>query len=343
MISNATLLGSETKEPGVGVTPEMRLAIESELEAICNDSQFGSSPRNCEFLRYVVIGTLEGRAPEIKERTIGAELFGRPITYDTGSDAVVRVRANEVRKRLACYYEEHPSQSGWRIQMPLRSYVPKFLPELPFDTPVTALAPSEPVATPAVPRVVVTLSQMMMPTLVALFLCVATFRWQIFTGTPYLDFWDSLMAGHSAVALILDADPADPHAVTTEDLEMVRPLLQATDALHVQSQVRTSADQKQDGTAIVPIHITHQVLSGSTTSPEEAYLSVVPGSQPELWIAGTSRAAIELAIHSLSSTDTFPQALEMALRRKAPTRIRIAEGQKLTVQSAASGGEPWPH
>jgi hypothetical protein len=183
----------------------------------------------------------------------------------------------------------------------------------------------------------------MMPTLVALFLCVATFRWQIFTGTPYLDFWDSLMAGHSAVALILDADPADPHAVTTEDLETVRPLLQATDALHVQSQVRTSADQKQDGATIVPIHITHQLLSGSSTSPEEAYLSVVPGSQPELWIAGTSRAAIELAIHSLSSTDTFPQALEMALRRKTPTRIRIVEGQKLTVQSAASGGEPWPH
>ncbi|WP_158822767.1 hypothetical protein [Granulicella sp. S156] len=230
--------------------------------------------------------------------------------------------------------------------MPLRSYVPKFLPELPFDNPVLALAPREPVATPAVPRVVVTLSQMMMPTLVALFLCVATFRWQIFTGTPYLDFWDSLMAGHSAVALILDADPADPHAVTTEDLETVRPLLQATDALHVQSQVRTSADQKQDGATIVPIHITHQLLSGSSTSPEEpeeAYLSVVPGSQPELWIAGTSRAAIELAIHSLSSTDTFPQALEMALRRKTPTRIRIVEGQKLTVQSAASGGEPWPH
>ena len=346
MISDVILPSSETKEPGAGFSPEMRLAIESELEAICNDSQFGSSPRNCEFLRYVVIGTLEGRAAEIKERTIGTELFGRPITYDTGSDAVVRVRANEVRKRLACYYEEHASQFGWRIQMPLRSYVPRFQPEPHSVTSVTGAAVSEVVEVSAVPRVVLTLSQMMMPTLVALFLCVATFRWQIFSGTPYLDFWDSLMAGHSAIALVLDADPSDPHAVTTDDLQTVSPLLQTAASLHISAQVRSSADPQQDRAAVVPIHITHRSLSGHDSlsgDSQEAYLTVVPGKQPELWISGTTEVAIELAIHSMSSTDTFPQALEMALRRKTPTSIRFVEGQKLTVQSAASDGESWPH
>src|SRR5882762_9127953 len=112
----------------------MHQAIKQELETICNDIQFRSSPRNCAFLRCVVTETLAGRATEIKERTLGTKLFGRPVSYDTGSDAVVRVRANEVRKRLACYYEEHKSQTGWRIQMPLRSYVPRFLPEPHSDT-----------------------------------------------------------------------------------------------------------------------------------------------------------------------------------------------------------------
>ena len=346
MTPNTTFLDSQAAEPGASFGSELRQAIEAELEAICSDPQFGSSPRNCAFLRYVVIGTLDGRASEIKERTIGTEVFGRPVSYDTGSDSVVRVRANDIRKRLTCYYEEHPSRSGWRIQLPLRSYVPQFLPNPRFQASATESAISELEKRPSPPRVEVTLSQMMMPTLVALFLCVATFRWQIFSGTPYLDFWDSLMAGHSAVALVLDADPADPHAVTTVDLETVRPLLQAADALHVQAQVRTSADPQQDRAAVVPIHITHQALSGSATSPEDAEaadLTVIPGSQPELWIAGTSRAAMELAIHSMSSADTFPQALEMALRRKTPTHIRIVEGQKLTVQSAAFDGKPWPH
>jgi len=186
---------------------------------------------------------------------------------------------------------------------------------------------------------------MMVPTLVALFLCAATFRWQIFSGTPYLDFWDSLMTGHSSIALVLDADSSDPHAVTTDDLKIVNPLLQTAAALHLPTQVRSSADPDLDRTAVVPIHITHRSLSGHATLSDdlqEAYLTVVPGSQPELWIAGNGSAAITLAIHSMSSADMFPQALEMALRRNAPTRIRIAEGQKVTVQSATSGGDQWP-
>jgi hypothetical protein len=348
LTANATLLGSKTKEPGAQFAPELRQAIESELEAICNDSQFGSSPRNCEFLRYVVTGTLDGRATEIKERTIGTELFGRPVMYDTGSDAVVRVRANEVRKRLACYYEEHESRSGWRIQMPLRSYVPRFLPE-PHFAPAVAGTTAVETAEVSVPSpVVLTLSQMMLPTLVALFLCAATFRWQVFSGTPYLDFWDSLMAGHSSIALVLDADSADSHAVSTDDLNAISPLLQTAATLHVSAQVRSSAAPKPDPTAVVPIWITHRSPSGLTLPPDdlqEAYLTIVPGKQPELRIAGTSPAAIALAIRSMSSEDDFPQALGMALRRSTPTRLRIAEGQEITVQNvasnAASGGEPW--
>jgi hypothetical protein len=346
LTSNATLLGTQTKESGACFAPELSHAIESELEAICNDPQFQSSPRNCAFLRYIVTETLAGRATEIKERTIGTELFGRPVSYDTGSDSVVRVRANEVRKRLACYYEEHRSQSEWRIQMPLRSYVPRFLPEPHSDTSVTGPVAGEIVEAPAIPRVVLTLSQMMMPTLVALFLCVATFRWQIFSGTPYLDFWDSLMAGHSAIALVLDADSSDPHAVTTDDLETVGPLLRTAESLHVPAQVRSSADPKQDRIAVVPIHMTHQSLSANATQsddPQGAYLTVIPGREPELWITGTNPAAITLAIHSMSSEDDFPQALGMALRRNTPTRIRIAEGQEVKVQNAAASGELWPH
>jgi len=64
---------------------------------------------------------------DLKERTLGSEVFGRPPDYDTATDHVVRSTAADVRKRLAQYYME-PSHSGEiRIEIPLGSYVPRFL------------------------------------------------------------------------------------------------------------------------------------------------------------------------------------------------------------------------
>ena len=58
---------------------------------------------------------------------IGAEMFGRPIDYDTANDAVVRVKANEVRRRLAQYYaEEGTEQDPVWIDLPTGTYVPDF-------------------------------------------------------------------------------------------------------------------------------------------------------------------------------------------------------------------------
>lgn len=57
---------------------------------------------------------------------IGAEMFGRPISYDTGNDPVVRVKATDVRKKLAQYYLENDGPQPVRIEFPSGSYVPKF-------------------------------------------------------------------------------------------------------------------------------------------------------------------------------------------------------------------------
>ena len=62
----------------------------------------------------------------LRERMIGAEMFGRPVDYDTSNDAVVRVRATEVRKRLAQYYREAAQTPVVRIDLPSGSYVPEF-------------------------------------------------------------------------------------------------------------------------------------------------------------------------------------------------------------------------
>jgi hypothetical protein len=67
---------------------------------------------------------IEGHLDCLKERVIGVELFGRSTTYDTSEDAIVRVTASDVRKRLLQHYGRYGATSGLRIALPLGSYVP---------------------------------------------------------------------------------------------------------------------------------------------------------------------------------------------------------------------------
>ncbi len=118
------------------------LAIQSELDNILGAASFRSSRRCSEFLRFVVQETLEGRQEDLKERTLGVSLFGRPADYETPGDPIVRVTANDVRKRLAQYYDDHAG-STLRIDLAPGSYVPVFRRS---ESPASALlAPAAPV------------------------------------------------------------------------------------------------------------------------------------------------------------------------------------------------------
>jgi len=107
-------------------TAESAADIRSELDSLLRSEQFSGSKRCCEFLEYVVKGALAGDYESLTERVLGAELFGRPIDYETASDAIVRVRANDVRRRLAQHYSEQHAVSQVRISLPSGSYIPEF-------------------------------------------------------------------------------------------------------------------------------------------------------------------------------------------------------------------------
>ncbi|WP_263419032.1 hypothetical protein [Terriglobus albidus] len=100
--------------------------IRSQLERILVSSPFRSSKRHPRFLRFVVDKTLSGNAEDIKERTIGIEVFDREIHYDLSNDPIVRVAAGEIRKRLAQYYIQPGHERELRIELPPGSYVPTF-------------------------------------------------------------------------------------------------------------------------------------------------------------------------------------------------------------------------
>lgn len=101
--------------------------IREELERVLTSHHFQTSKRCQLFLRYAVEQTLSGRH-ELKERSIGIEVFDRSPTYDTNLEPVVRMTAGEVRKRLALYYQGAAKDSELRIELPVGSYVPRFHP-----------------------------------------------------------------------------------------------------------------------------------------------------------------------------------------------------------------------
>jgi hypothetical protein len=103
-----------------------RESILEELERVLRSAPFRSSGRSREFLSYVVRHKLDGSEELLKERTIGSELFHRKADYSTGDDAIVRVHAGDVRKRLEQYYQTLHSQPTFRIELPVGSYVPEF-------------------------------------------------------------------------------------------------------------------------------------------------------------------------------------------------------------------------
>lgn len=109
------------------------------------DEVFRSSKRSVQFLRYVVEQTLNGFAAQIKERTIGVEVFGRDPFYDTNLDHVVRTAAIELRKRLAIYYGREQHRLELRMSLVPGSYIPRFtLPSLSAHTHTEPEAGHEP-------------------------------------------------------------------------------------------------------------------------------------------------------------------------------------------------------
>ena len=106
--------------------PEEAGLVRDHLKEVIASRAFSGSKRAQDFLQLIVEHALAGRFDSLRERMIWAEMFGRSIDYDTANDAVVRVKATEVRRKLAQFYQESGKKTAVRIELPIGSYVPKF-------------------------------------------------------------------------------------------------------------------------------------------------------------------------------------------------------------------------
>jgi hypothetical protein len=101
-------------------------ALRKQLQRLLASDLFTTSKRYPNLLRYIVEETLAGKASQLKERTLGVEVFGRDPSYDTNLDPVVRTSAAQVRHRVTQYYAEAGHETEIRIELTPGSYVPQF-------------------------------------------------------------------------------------------------------------------------------------------------------------------------------------------------------------------------
>jgi hypothetical protein len=100
--------------------------IEALLEDILRSAPFRTSRQCQDLFRYIVEHSLSASDGSLRERIIGIEVFGRAPDYDTAEDPVVRLRAADVRKRLAQYYQAHSEPIRWKVEIPTGSYKAQF-------------------------------------------------------------------------------------------------------------------------------------------------------------------------------------------------------------------------
>jgi hypothetical protein len=147
--AQARRIHPDTEDYGSTLNPDQRRIVVEELERILHGKRFHNSGRAKQFLQFIVERKLDGHFDDLKERTIGTELFQRSPDYSTGEDPVVRVHAGHVRRKLEQHYQDVKEASLVRIDLPLGSYAPEFHWQSaePVESPDVS-APSEPAIEP---------------------------------------------------------------------------------------------------------------------------------------------------------------------------------------------------
>lgn len=322
------------------------------LESVCRSRAFRTSPKSCEFLRHVVHYALLGDFDQLKERLIGMTLLGRDASYDTGSDAGVRVRANEVRKRLIAWRATQPAEAVFSFELPPGSYVPHFLRRSPSSSPSVSIS-DQVVELDELPPRPLSHQQLAMPTLIALFLCTMCLRWQVAQEHPFTAFWETIFQDHHATLYISPAySDKGQELIAAQQFSTVAPLLNLAGQFHSRFKLAStavpptaagdilisvgggedgtfaSASAPTDRNRITLMNTSHgrEILDhGSSDSRRlagrAALLTIANGDRRSIHIDGTDNAALGSLIDMLCARDSFPEMLSDSFQQGTVTQV----------------------
>jgi hypothetical protein len=108
---------------------------------------FERSPRTRQLFEFLCEQAGAAGPEALHEQEIGRRVFGRPETYDTAQDNIVRVQVSLLRKRLKTYFETEGSLESCSIEIPAGAYMPVVIEREPTAEHQEIVAPP-----PAVPE-----------------------------------------------------------------------------------------------------------------------------------------------------------------------------------------------
>lgn len=175
------------------VSPGLRQLVLDSLDLVLRSDSFRNSRQSEKLLRYLVQQSLDGRDDLLREKQVGVAVFAREPDYDTSTDAIVRVRVNELRKRLALYYEANPEPHPVTLRIPSGSYRVEFVRPLAAQGP----APLHPVVIPTTRRY-----RWRWIASVVVILCVGVaFGWSRYRRDALEGFWGPALSSGNPIIL----------------------------------------------------------------------------------------------------------------------------------------------
>ena len=79
-------------------------ASQLQIQRVISSKAFKTSEVHRNLLTYLSEKSLSGDAQNLKEYTVGLDVFGKPPSYDPRQESVVRMHVGRLRQKLAEYY-----------------------------------------------------------------------------------------------------------------------------------------------------------------------------------------------------------------------------------------------
>jgi hypothetical protein len=308
-----------------------------------------------------VLRSLEGDTDALKERLIGMVLLGRDAAYDTSTDAGVRVRANDVRKRLNSYNNALPPNAEIQIQLPAGSYVPLF-----FHSRTESGAEPDGLALVIDDAPPLSFRRLAVPTLAALFLCIICMRWQFAQEHSFGTFWSQVLRDDRALLYLQPLSASGGQdVVDVRELRLAAPLLDLAGEFHhrftligtlkqvapadtvvmavgpalpagiqesmLESSSRFRMAATPNGRRIVDASAKNSYIAGADQGSLLTILNGAPdgtedGTRWLIWIDGTDDSAIQSLVERLCDQVAFPQDLATSFRPGTVTQAVFPAG-----------------
>ena len=98
----------------------------AQIQRINASKAFKTSEVHRNLLTYLGEKSLAGEAQNLKEYTVGLDVFGKPSSYDPRQESVVRMHVGRLRQKLAEYYRTDGVEDPILVDLPKGGFAVTF-------------------------------------------------------------------------------------------------------------------------------------------------------------------------------------------------------------------------